>query len=272
MNGLSRREFIVGTAALAVTFPRWLPAQDAAYGGFKMGVQTYSLRNFDLDATLKHIKDFGLKHAQFYGGKQMHVTNDAAKIEEWKKKLQEAGVEILSFGVEGFGKNHKANKKKFEFARAMGFPVFTASPAADSFDSLKELTKEYGVKIAIHNHGPEDLAYGKLDQVLRALDGRPDAIGACVDTGHVIRVGEDPVEWIKKLGSRVHDVHLKDASAPNKYEILGQGKLDILATLKALKEIKFDGLLALEYELNPKDPIADMKACLEAVREAAKKL
>lgn len=272
MNGLSRREFIVGTAALAVTFPGRLPAQDDAYGGFKMGVQTYSLRHFDLDATLKHIRDFGLKYAQFYGGKQMHVTSDAAKIGEWKKKLQEAGIEILSFGVEGFGKNHEANKKKFEFARAMGFPVFTASPSADSFDSLKELTKEYGVKIAIHNHGPEDRAYGKLDQVLKALDGRPEEIGACVDTGHVIRVGEDPVAWIKKLGSRVYDVHLKDASAPNKYEILGRGKLDILATLQALKEIKFGGLLALEYELNPKDPIADMKACLEAVREAAKKL
>lgn len=272
MNELTRREFIMAGAAFVAAFPRSVGAQDEAYGGFKMGVQTYSLRNFELTATLRHIRDLGLKYAQFYSGRQMHVTDDAAKIEGWKKKLEETGVQLLSFGVESFGKNHESNRKKFEFARAMGFSVFTASPSADSFESLKDLTEEYGVKIAIHNHGPEDLAYGRLAQVLKALEGQPEAIGACVDTGHVIRVGEDPVEWIRKLGRRVYDVHLKDASGPNRYEILGQGKLDLVGTLKALREAGFSGLLALEYELNPKDPLADMKACLQAVREALKKL
>ena len=98
------------------------------------------------------------------------------------------------------------------------------------------------------------------------------AAGACVDTGHVLRSGEDPVKWIRELGPRVHDVHLKDASAPKVFNILGQGKLDVLGTLKALKDIKFTGLLALEYELNEKDPVADIKKCLEVAREACKKL
>lgn len=93
-----------------------------------------------------------------------------------------------------------------------------------------------------------------------------------MDTGHAIRAGEDPLTWIKTLGARVHDVHLKDASDATTYHILGKGKLDVVGALKALKELKFSGLLALEYELNEKDPIADIKECLAAVREACKKL
>lgn len=282
MATLSRREMlrnVLGGAAAFTLLPGCARAGrrdgDPAYGGFKMGVQTYSLRHYDLDGCLGHMKTLGLRYAQFYGGgKQMLITDDASKIAMFKEKLAAAGVQILSFGVERFTKDHEANKKKFDFARAMGFSVFTANPAADSFESLDKLTQEYGMKIAIHNHGPEDKVYGKLEQCVQATEKWPTAIGVCVDTGHVLRIGEDPVQWIKTLGPRVHDVHLKDASGPHTYHVVGKGKLDVLGTLKALKEVKFDGILALEYELKEKDPalIDDLKECLAAVREAVKKL
>jgi len=153
----------------------------------------------------------------------------------------------------------------------MGFPVYSADPSADSFESLASLTKEYGIKIAIHNHGPGH-KYGRLEQVQKAVEKWPVEIGACVDTGHVLRSGEDPVAWIKALGPRVHDVHLKDFSDAKTEHILGKGKLDIVGVLKALKDVKFPGILAVEYELNEKNPIADVKECLAAVREACKKL
>ncbi|HEX7897970.1 MAG TPA: sugar phosphate isomerase/epimerase [Planctomycetota bacterium] len=271
----TRREFLrlAASAGAVAALPGLLRAQgDAAYGGFQMGIQTYSLRAFDLDKCLEIVKDLGLKHLQFYSGKQAKITDDAAAIDALKKKLADAGLKVLSWGVEGFGKDAAANKKKFEFAKAMGFNVFTANPSPDSFENLAALTKEYGVKIAIHNHGPEDKTYGKLDQIQKAIEKWPVEIGVCVDTGHTLRAGEDPVKWIQALGPRVHDVHLKDASAPQVYNVLGQGKLDVLGTLKALKDIKFTGLLALEYELNEKNPVDDIKRCLEVAREACKKL
>ena len=273
---VSRREFLrlsASGAAVTALAPGALFAQgDAAYGGFQMGIQTYSLRAFDLDKCLEIVKDLGLKHLQFYSGKQAKITDDPAAIDTLKKKVADAGLKVLSWGVEGFGKDAAANKKKFEFARAMGFNVFTANPNADSFENLAALTKEYGVKIAIHNHGPEDKTYGKLEQIQKAVEKWPVEIGVCVDTGHTLRAGEDPVKWIQALGPRVHDVHLKDASAPNVYNVLGQGKLDVVGTLKALKEVKFSGLLAIEYELNEKNPVDDIKKCLEVAREACKKL
>jgi inosose dehydratase len=273
---ISRREFLrvsASTTALAALAPRDLLGQgDAAYGGFQMGLQTYSLRAFDLDKCLEAVKELGLKNLEFYSGGQAKITDDPAKIDTLKKKVADAGLKVLSWGVEGFGKDAAANRKKFEFAKAMGFTVFSANPSPDSFENLAALTKEYGVKIAIHNHGPEDKTYGKLDQLQKALEKWPVELGVCVDTGHTLRAGEDPVKWIQALGPRVHDVHLKDASAPNVFNILGQGKLDVVGTLKALKEVKFSGHMALEYELNEKNPVDDIKKCLEVAREACKKL
>lgn len=274
---MTRRDLLRGTLAGTAlsALPRLLGAAaaqgDPAYGGFKMGLQTYTLRAYDLDQTLGHLKDFGLKYAEFIG-KQLPMTDDKARIDTAKEKLKAAGVQILSWGVQSFTKNADATKKAFEFAKAMGFSIFSASLSADSFESLASLTKEYGIKIAIHNHGPQDKTYGRLEQIQKAVEKWPVEIGACVDTGHVLRSGEDPVQWIKALGPRVHDIHLKDFSDSETEHILGEGKLDILGVLKALREVRFSGNIALEYEKNEKNPIADVKACLAAVREAAKKL
>ena len=279
---MTRRDLLrgLGATALLSTLPRRLFAAplafarrkgDPNYADFNMGLQTYTLRAFTFDETIAHLKDLGLKYAQFFS-KQLPITDDKSKIETAKQKLKDAGITILSWGVQSFTKDVAKTKASFEFAKAMGFSVYSANPSADSFESLAALTKEYGIKIAIHNHGPQDKAYGRLEQVQKAVEKWPVEIGACVDTGHVLRTGENPIDWIKALGPRVHDVHLKDFSDARTEHILGKGKLDVVGVLKALKDVKFPGILAVEYELNEKNPIADVKECLAAVREACKKL
>jgi len=271
---MSRRTLLRGgaSAAALALLPRAAAAQEA-YGGFKMGLQTYTLRDFNFDQTLGHLRDLGLRYAQFFG-KQLPITDDKAKIDEAREKMKAAGVQILSWGVQGFSKNTDNTRRAFEFAKAMGFSVYSANPSADSFESLAALTREYGIRIAIHNHGPEDRTYGHLEQVQKAVEKWPVEIGSCVDTGHVLRIGEDPVRWIKALGPRVHDVHLKDFSGPKGEDekTLGKGKLDVPAVLQALREVGFKGILALEYEKNGPKLIDDIKECLATVREAAKNL
>jgi sugar phosphate isomerase/epimerase len=275
MRKIERRDILRGAAGLAAisALPKFLHARqgDPAYGGFNMGLQTYTLRDFDLDATLGHLKDLGLKYAQFTG-KHLPMTDDKARIDAAKDKLKAAGVRIMSWGVQKFTKDADATRKSFEFAKAMGFSVYSAAPTADSFESLAGLAKEHGIRIAIHNHGPQDKEYGRLGQVQKAVEKWPVEIGSCVDTGHVLRIGEDPVKWIQALGPRVHDVHIKDFSDEKTEHVLGKGKLDVLGVLKALKEVKFTGILALEYEVNGPKVLDDVRECLAAVREAAKKL
>ena len=102
-------------------------------------------------------------------------------------------------------------------------------------------------------------------------------IGACVDTGHYIRSGENPVEVIEKLGDRVFAAHLKDdthkGDKGSHNVVIGEANLDVVGVFKALKKIKFpaDGSLSLEYEANPDNPIDDMKQCLVVAREAIAK-
>ena len=270
MSTLTRRDLLRMSAAAGACalLPRAF-AQE--FGGFKMGMESYSVRNFDLDKALAMYKELGIPYAEIFADKHMPFTADAEKIKGYKAKLEAAGVTAWGFWGGSFPKDAEKSRGKFAFAKAMGTKLLVGDPEPDSFDALEALSKEYGVRVAIHNHGPKT-RYDKIADLAKALDGRSENIGTCVDTGHYIRTGEDPVAALKQFGSRVLEVHLKDASAPTVFNVLGQGKLDLLGTFRALKAIKFDGCMALEYEEKPENPMDDLKACLAKVRDTVKQL
>jgi sugar phosphate isomerase/epimerase len=277
---MNRRQFLAvsaaSVAAPAVCAPRVLRAArlaDAAdpYGGFPMGIQSYTLRNFNLAEALRHIEGLKLHHVEFFGA---HFSTDSSdeQIKEMQSQLDRAKLKISAHGVNAFSKNHGANRKLFEFARRAGFKTITADPSPDSFDSLDKLCEEYQVRIAIHNHGPGH-RYDKLTDVQKAVKGRHKLIGACIDTGHVLRSNEDPVKWAAELGERVWGLHIKDVKerkAQTHDVVVGTANLDLVGLFKTLRKIKFpaDGSLSLEYESNPQNPIDDVKQCLTAAAEA----
>lgn len=286
-RSLSRRRFLAlsSAAALGATFfdaPRVLRAAGLAdkvdpYGGFPMGAQSYSLRNYNTLEAVRHLQGMGLHFVEFYS---KHLSPDATQqqIDDTKKLLAGADIALTAHGVNGFGKNHEANRKLFEFAKRAGIKTITANPQAndETFDSLDKLCEEFGIRIAIHNHGPGAI-YDTIESVKKVTDGRHKLIGACVDTGHFLRSKEDPVKAVYELGPRVFGVHVKDEEKMERQShnvIIGTGHLDLIGLFKALREIKFpaDGALSLEYEANPANPIDDMKQCLEAARTAIAKL
>lgn len=269
---LNRRELLAGSAMIAggglVTGLGRAAgaAEKSPYGPFKMGLQSYTLRAFSFEDALKHTQDLGLHFWEGFAG-QVPLTTDASKVSAILGKLKAADVKLLAHGVSGFGKDAAANRAIFEAARALGVKMISADPSPESYSQLNELVEEFDINIGIHNHGPGH-RFDKLEQVLAAVDGKNIRFGACVDTGHFLRTPEDPVKVIKALGKRVHGVHLKDVKDAKTFTILGKGDMDVVGVLKALKELKFPGVMALEYEENPKDPIADIKECLAAVQAA----
>ncbi len=282
---LSRRRFAALSAAAAAGVawfdtPRILAAANLAdakdpFGGMPVGIQSYSLREFNTEEAIRHLQGMGVHYAEFYG-KHLDPKADDAKIAEVQGLLKAAGIKLAGHGVHGFSKNHEANKRLFDFAKKIGVKVITADPTPDSFDSLDKLVAEYDIRIAIHNHGPNH-RYDKLDSVTKAIAGHDKRIGACVDCGHYLRSGEDPVKCVLTLGDRVYGVHIKDEKETNTPKsanvVIGKGHLDVVGLFKALRQVKFptDGSLALEYEANPQNPIDDMKACLEVAKEAIAK-
>jgi inosose dehydratase len=279
----SRRKFLktvaAGAAATAASFgvPQFLKAAEGndKYGGFLMGIQSYSLRNFPLDKTLAITHDdLGLRQIEFFSA-HVPLNYPDDKIDALREKLAGLEMKSLAHGVNGFTKNHEANRTIFEFAKKAGIKNLSADPTEDSFDSLDKLVEEFDIRIAIHNHGPGS-RYSKVADVLNAISSHHKNIGACADLGHYIRSAEDPVKAIYLLEGRLYGIHLKDFAeqkANAKGVILGKGQLDMEGVFKALRKVNFpaDGSLALEYEEKPNDPIADIQECLAVAAETAQK-
>lgn len=279
MPSLSRRRFLATTAAVSVSTLAARPLTSLAAlladSGLPVGIQMYSLRGYPVDEAIKHAHAIGFRHLEFYPG-QYPLNSTAEQIEAMNKKLAALGCKITAHGVNRFTKDHDKNEAIFAFAKAAGIRNLSADPDPDAFDSLDKLVAKYDVRIAIHNHGPKH-RYNKVIDVLNAVRDHHPHIGACADLGHYIRSGESSVEVIRSLGNRLFGVHLKDFAEmtdKTKGVILGKGHLDVEGTFKALRQVNFpaDGAISLEYEENPKDPIADIKECFAIASAAAKKV
>ncbi len=297
---VSRRRFLASTACAAggvLLAGRPALAQPDPYGGFKVGLQSYTLRAFDAPTALAHTKTLGVKYWESFS-KHIPLTTLPAAVADAKKQLADAGVTMLSYGVVKFTPDETKAREMFDFAKSMGIVSLSADPDPDraTFDLLDKLVAEYDVAIAIHNHGPGH-RYDKADDVLKWVKDRHPKLGACVDTGHYLRSNENPVEVIQKFGPRVHGVHLKDVrtvKSPEEQEkiapgltknrqgmlqrenklftVLGEGELDTVGVLKALKSLNYSNCVALEYEESEKNPLPDVELCLAAVREAVKQI
>jgi inosose dehydratase len=286
--GLSRRRFLEAGAAslgLAALSPCLDAAEkeDGPYGSFTVGAQSYCFREFNTEQALKRIQELGLHYVEF-AQNHFPFTTDAKKIKAMLKLCQDYGIKPIAYGVQHFGKDHEENKKMFDFGKAVGLRAFSANPDPDSFDSLDKLCDEYKIAIAIHPHGP--IGKDKLDHwysaeiILAAVKDHHPLIGTCLDTGHLIRSAQppffkklDPPQQVRAMGARNFGMHLKDHDNKKRHDVIyGQGVLDVPAVLKALKEVKFKGYIAIEYEHNAKNPSPDMKACLDVLKKAVKDL
>jgi len=283
---LSRRDLIRGGAAAvaAAALPNWTFAKDEdPFGGFTLAIQSYTFRKFPLDKAVAKIAECGVKHVEFFRG-HVPVESKPEQIKSVLKLCSDNGVTPVAFGVEPFSKNHDENKKRFDFAAALGVKVLTADPSKDSFDSLDKLCAEYKIAIAIHPHGPSGGSnrhqWWSAEVILAAVKDHHELIGTCLDTGHLIRMAQlgemlDPAKQVHVMGKRNFGMHLKDHDNKRKTDVIygkDGGVLDVPAVLKALKEEGFKGYVAVEYEAKPSEPTADVKQLVEIFKESAKKV
>jgi len=285
---IARREFLTSSAALlgaAWAASRGLAGTPAdPFGGFTVGVQSYTFRKFDLEGCLKRTQELGLKFTEFYPG-HIPADSNADRLAGIKKLLAEYGVAPIAIGVMAFSKNTDSNKKTFEFAAKLGAKFISADPSPDSFDSLDKLVAEYKIAVAIHPHGPtgkgkELHRWSSAEVILKAVKDHDPLIGTCLDTGHLIRTAQvaeplDSAQQVRVMGARNFGLHLKDHDNKRKTDVpYGDpaGVLDVASVIKALKEVKFGGYISIEYEANESNPSPDVKKCVEYFQATVKKL
>jgi sugar phosphate isomerase/epimerase len=252
------------------------------FGGFILGVQSYSFRNFNLEQTLQRIRELGLHFVELYS-RHLPVTSTPEQIQAARSLCFQYDITPIAFGVESFTRDHDANRRKFLFGRALGIRYFSADPDPDSFDSLDRLVREFGIGIAIHPHGPQGNRLHRwysAEVIMDAVRNHHPLIGSCLDTGHLIRCAQppfnrrlDPAAQVHVMGARNFGMHLKDHDNSARRDVVfGRGVLDVPAILRALRQERFQGYLSIEYEANPENPSPDMRACVDVFRNSVRKL
>ena len=225
-----------------------------AYDGWRIGVQTWSFKKFTLFEALDKTRSLGLNWVQAYPGQKVSADiktkfGPDLTVEQRqmvKDKLKETGIGIFAFGVTKIPKSENDARDLFEFAKDMGIETIASEPEMDQFDLIDKLCKEYRIKLAIHNH-PKPSKYWNPDTVLAACKGRSKWIGACTDVGHWVRSGLDPVECLKKLEGRIHDVHIKEIDDGHDV-VWGTGEGRIKGVLEELHRQDYEGTFSIEYE------------------------
>jgi inosose dehydratase len=275
----SRRELLRRWAVSAAGIPMFAPllahAQQTVLPAkpypFKLGLQSYSLRSFALDDALAKTKALGLKWWEGFPG-HLPITDDAAKIASYRQSLRTQGIRMISYGVVDFTADEADARRKFQFAKAMGIETLTAAPKPDALPLLDRLTQEYGINIGIHNHGPDDQQWGDWQAILAAIKGLNERVGACDDTGHYLRADKNPITAAVQFGPRLHSIHLKTVElGPNgtkRFVPIGTtgALLDAVQLLRFLKEQKYMGIMAIEEEEQPDNPVPLIAKSIEAMR------
>jgi sugar phosphate isomerase/epimerase len=240
-----------------------------ADGGLKLGVASYSLRNFSRAQAIEMTKALGTPYINL---KSMHLPYEAtpAEIAAARREIEAAGLQIVGGGMITFETDtDEGVRKYFEYAKAAGMPVIVGTSKAGVLPRIERFVKQYDIKLAIHNHGPEDPDFPSPYDVLKAVKGMDPRMGLCMDIGHTVRTGTDPVRAAADAGPRLLDMHAKDLRDLRDKEsqcIVGEGKIPIPALFRQLEKMRYSGYVNLEYEIDAADPLPGMKQSFAYMR------
>ena len=235
----------------------------------KLGIASYSLREFPLDKALEMAKTLRTPYINF---KSMHVPYEKTpdELAALRKHIEDEGFKIVGGGTITFNEDTDAGVEKyFAYAKAAGMPTIVCTMPVATLPRVEKFAKQYDIKVAIHNHGTEDRIYPSPYDVLKHVKGMDPRMGLCMDIGHTVRTGTDPVKAVLDAGPRLHDLHAKDLTDLTRRDsqvAVGEGKIPIAGIFRALQTIRFPGYVNLEYEINAKDPLPGMQISFAHMR------
>ncbi len=214
-----------------------------------VGLASYTLRKYSLDEVIEIAKRLNIKDVAF---KSFHLPYESTdeELKYIRDKVKARGLNLYGGGVI-YMKTPEDVEKYFNYAKTAGLKMIIGAPNHELLPLIEKKVKEVDIKLAIHNHGPEDDIFPSPKSVYDKIKHLDNRIGLCIDTGHTFRLNLDPAAELKKYKDRLFDVHIKDIHeqvADGKNLEIGRGKMNIPSIMRALKEIKYDGVLGLEYE------------------------
>ncbi|ODS86107.1 MAG: endonuclease [Cytophagaceae bacterium SCN 52-12] len=252
-----------------------------AKSGWLLGAQSYTFRLFTLDEALRKIDSCGLKNVEIYPGQTIGGGIDgkvdfkmaAAERAKLKALFKKYGITATAFGVVN-AKDEAEWTQLFEFVKDLGIKVVNTEPAPEQFSYLIPLAEKNKVRLGLHNH-PKPSRYWHPDTVQKYM-GNSEFVGACVDIGHYVRSGLDPVAAMKQLDGKIVSFHFKDVvpgpSAGKYHDVIwGNGQCKVDEVIAEMKRQKFKGPISAEYEYNWEHSAPEVAKSAAYFREAYKR-
>lgn len=255
----TRRRFLGGAAGAAMMSTGAAAAPEAS--DLRLGVASYSLRKLPRAQAIAAIQQLRTPYVSI---KEMHLLYKSTpeELAQGRREFESAGLKILSGGNNSIQADTDDDVRKFfEYAKGAGMPMLVIAPTAQTLPRIEKFVKQYDIKVAVHNHGPEDKHFPTPQSVLKLVKNMDPRVGLCIDIGHTTRTGVDVVEAIREAGSRLLDMHVKDLRSLSDKDsqcAVGEGAMPIVAIFKQLQKMKYQGGVMLEYEINADNPLPGM--------------
>ncbi len=260
----------------------------------KLGANSVLFGGYPLETAFRYLAMAG------YDGVELSAIDSMSEhlvLDRWRELVPEIkrlsatyGLELLA--IEQPSRDPVKMEKAMQAAVELGIPIINCGPGGKSGDeasfqqsmeelaALAQMAERYGVTLCVKAHVGQ--AVYNTPTTLRMMEAiSSPALGVDMDPSHIYRAGENPVEAIAAVISRVKHVHIRDCKGrqqgPGKPEdqTNGRGDIDLVGYIRVLHEHGYTGPLDLEiigakeYALEQCCIIAaeargHMRACLQA--------
>ncbi len=141
--------------------------------------------------------------------------------------------------------------------------------AIDFYNTAGGRARAAGIAAHVHpNSAPTSLLLSAAEYQQLADDLDPDVCRLAIDTGHVVRGGQDLLSCVRTHLPRLVHVHVKDVTGDGSWAPLGQGACDIAGVLELLRAARYDGWIVAEEESDAarRDPAGAIRHNREYLR------
>jgi len=240
----------------------------------KIGVAGYTFLKYPIDETLASLQKMGVHY--------LSIKDFWLPLSSTREEMKAFKEKCASYGVEGYilGPIYMHSEaevdRAFAYTERYGVKMFIGVPDYELLDYVIAKVKQTGIRVAIHTHGPDGAAFPDIRTVVEKVGDPSLGIGCCMDLGHSVRMGYNIAKDIRKYSEWIYDIHIKDETAASKSGCtceMGRGVIDYVPVVKALKKIKYDGVISLEFEKDmdaPKCGVAESIGYLRGIIDGCK--
>ena len=234
---------------------------------FRLGIAGFTFHKFKLDQTLEMLKRVDVHYLCI---KDFHLPlkSTDAEIAMFHETCKRSGVTGYGVGPIYMGSEQEVHDA-FAYAKSAGVKTLVGVPfkmiekkrvaSPELLVLINKKVKEYDIKYAIHNHGPDmPELFPTAESAMEIIKDMDARVGLCLDIGHQLRDGKDPVQALVTYADRIHDIHIKNVTEPTKKGRgieMPRGRIDMTAFVRALRKVKYSGVCSLEYEKDMADPL-----------------